>query len=71
MYTANIPLLQEADKYFNLEADPKDLREKGLFGEMVLRPSLSMYKVFVQSTGLGARHLAGGSTLLYMVYVIV
>ena len=60
-------IIQDGGKYFNLDADPEELREKGLIGEAALQPSLSKFKVLVQSTGLGARHLASGSTLLYVV----
>ena len=40
-------------------------------GERVLQPCLSKYQVFVQSTGLGARHVAAGSGLLYVVCINV
>ena len=67
----NIQHVQETKQYFNLDTDPKELCEKGMIGETVLRPSLSKHKMFVQSTGLGARHLAGGSALLYVVCTVV
>lgn len=60
-------VVQETKQCFSLDTDLKKLC---LIGEAVSRPSLSKHKVFVQSIGLGTRHLAGGSAVLYMVCIL-
>lgn len=52
---------------FNPDVDAEELRKRHLIGESVLKPSLDSYNIFIQSTGLGSRHLAPGSNLLYEV----
>ena len=58
------------EKYFYLDANPQKLCEMKLLGERVAKPNLDMYTVFIQSIGLGNRHLAKGSHLLYEVLKI-
>lgn len=69
MYCLCSDILQESGKFFKpgIGPRPKEICSKKLCGERVLRPSLDKYRLFVQSTGSGARHLAQGSILLYEV----
>ena len=73
MYCLLSNVMQESKKYFNpgIGPGPKKLCNRKLLSERVLRPSLDKYRLFVQSTGSGARHLARGSILLYEVFEIL
>ena len=57
--------MQETEKFFTPTADSSVLEQCGVIGEGVKRPKFEGYRVFVQSTGSGARHLPIGSMLLY------
>ena len=54
--------MQDTCEYFTSKL-PHD--KLSLYGEGVRKPDYGKYKVFVQSTGSGARHLPAGSFLLY------
>ena len=60
-----ISYLQKTGKYYTPTADSSVLKQCGLIGEGLKRPTFESYRVFVQSTGSGARHLAINSTILY------
>ena len=49
----------------------EELQRLHLLGEMVLKPSLNSYVLFVQSIGLGSRHLARRSLLLHKVITVI
>lgn len=51
-----------------LYVGPKVVKDVGVPGYRIENPNIKGYKVFVQSTGSGARHLKAGSYLLYEVY---
>ena len=57
--------IQDTGKYYTPTADSSILQQCGLIGEGVKRPTFKNYRMFVQSTGSGARHLAINSTILY------
>ena len=58
--------LQRTGELFTPGVDSKTLYELGLLGEGIALPNLGKnYKVFVESKGSGARHLACGTSLLY------
>ena len=61
--------MQETGELFSPGVDPEELIRIGFLGEKITQPNLKKHKVFIQSTGSGARHLPGGSTLLYEVYL--
>ena len=52
---------------FSPGIDIEGMRKHQLVGNIVNRPKYKGFKVFVQSTGLGARHLKGGTMILYQV----
>lgn len=53
-----------------LYVGPKVVKQVGVPGDRIERPNVKGYRVFVQSTGSGARHLSAGSYLLYEVYLL-
>ena len=57
--------IQDTRRYYTPTTDCSVLQQCGLIGEGVRKPTFERYKVFVQSTGSGARHLPIGSMLLY------
>ena len=59
--------IQETDSeiFLTPKASSSVLEQCGLIGEGVKRPTFEDYRVFVQSTGSGARHLPIGSMVLY------
>ena len=57
--------IQETGKYYTPTAGSSVLQQCGLIGEGVKRPTFEDYRMFVQSTGSGARHLPINSTILY------
>lgn len=61
--------LQKKDTEEGLElyVGSEVLKKIGAPKERIKRPSVEGYRVFVQSTGLGARHISAGSFLLYEV----
>ena len=52
---------------FSPGIDAEGLKSHQLMGNKVSRPSFKVFKVFVQSTGSGVRHLKGGTSILYQV----
>ena len=61
---------QNTDKWFGFKVQPEVLAEKGLklYGDSEWIPLKSFehrYRVYIQSFGSGARHLPGGSSILY------
>ena len=65
----SVAKLQNSGDFFSPTVDTKTLKKRGFLGERVSRPKVDGYRLFVQSTGLGARHLPAGSMILYEVYV--
>ena len=58
--------MQVTKRFFTPDLDTKALEESGLKGEGVRRPDVGdKYRIFVQSQGSGARHLAADTYLLY------
>ena len=57
--------IQKTGKYYISTANSSVLQQCGLIGEGVKRPTFENYRMFVQSTGSGARHLPINSTVLY------
>ena len=62
-----IYIMQETDSeiFLTPTAGSSVLEQCGLIGKGVKRPTFEDYRVFVQSTGSGARHLPIGSLVLY------
>ena len=57
----------QENELFSPGIDVEGLRKHQLIGNMVNRPRYKGFKVFVQSTGLGTRHLKGDTMILYQV----
>jgi hypothetical protein len=63
-------LIQEKE-LFSPGLDAEGLKTRHLVGDRVSRPDYGPFTLFVQSTGLGTRHLKGGTKILYQVIYIV
>lgn len=70
-YKYKFLLLQTTRRHFYPDVDQFILYKHHLIGEGLSPPSLKDYKVFVQSTGPGSRHLSKGSTVLYEVNCVL
>lgn len=57
----------QGEELFSPGIDAEGLRKHQLVGNEVSRPKYRGFKVFVESTGIGARHLKGGTMILYQV----
>ena len=58
--------LQASGEYFTPGVDSRILKEESLLGEGVTKEGFGdIYRIFVQSKGSGARHLAAGTCLVY------
>ena len=61
-------IVQVTKEFFEPGVNSETLFKEGLQGERVSRARLNVcdgYRIFVQSKGFGARHLAAGTVLLY------
>ena len=68
LYSIYYSFLQETGMYFYPDVDQSILCKHHLIGEGLSPPSsIKDYRVFVQSTGPGSRHLSKDSTVLYEV----
>ena len=60
-----IIIKQDTGEYLSPTVSVDVLYENNLLGEGVQNPRYRKYRIFVQSTGSGARYLPSGSLLLY------